>query len=262
IMAGDSETHLKDRAENGHNTRQPFLIGVSGGTASGKSSVCEKIMELLGQNKIDRHQRQVVILSQDSFYRELTPEQKAKALKGQFNFDHPDAFDNELVMKTLRDIIQGETVHIPVYDFVTHSRKDDFVTVYPADVVLFEGILMFYSQEIRDLFQMKLFVDTDPDTRLSRRVLRDIGERGRELEQVLNQYITFVKPAFEEFCLPTKKYADVIIPRGADNLVAINLIVQHIQDILNGGVTKRQNGFQDVHESPRQRRPSESSRPH
>uniref|UniRef100_A0A8C2CP48 uridine/cytidine kinase n=1 Tax=Cyprinus carpio TaxID=7962 RepID=A0A8C2CP48_CYPCA len=201
-MAGDSETHLKDRAENGHSTRQPFLIGVSGGTASGKSSVCEKIMELLGQNKIDRHQRQVVILSQDSFYRELTPEQKAKALKGQFNFDHPDAFDNQLVMKTLRDIIQGKTVHIPVYDFVKHSRKDEFVTVYPADVVLFEGILMFYAQEIRDLFQMKLFVDTDPDTRLSRRVLRDISERGRELEQVLNQYITFVKPAFEEFCLP------------------------------------------------------------
>lgn len=219
-------------------------------------------MELLGQNKIDRHQRQLVILSQDSFYRELTPEQKAKALKGQFNFDHPDAFDNELVMKTLRDIIQGETVHIPVYDFVTHSRKDEFVTVYPADVVLFEGILMFYSQEVRDLFQMKLFVDTDPDTRLSRRVLRDINERGRELEQVLNQYITFVKPAFEEFCLPTKKYADVIIPRGADNHVAINLIVQHIQDILNGGFTKRQSGFQNGHGPARQRRPSESSRPH
>ncbi|XP_059420055.1 uridine-cytidine kinase 2-B-like [Carassius carassius] len=261
-MAGDSETHLKDRAENEQNNRQPFIIGVSGGTASGKSSVCEKIMELLGQNKIDRHQRQVVILSQDSFYRELTPEQKAKALKGQYNFDHPDAFDNQLVMKTLCDIIQGKTVHIPVYDFVTHSRKAEFVTVYPADVVLFEGILMFYAQEIRDLFQMKLFVDTDPDTRLSRRVLRDIGERGRELEQVLNQYITFVKPAFEEFCLPTKKYADVIIPRGADNLVAINLIVQHIQDILNGGVAKRQNGFQDVHGTPSPRRPSESSRPH
>ncbi|XP_051773275.1 uridine-cytidine kinase 2-B [Ctenopharyngodon idella] len=261
-MAGDTETHLLDREENGHTIRQPFLIGVSGGTASGKSSVCEKIMELLGQNKIDRHQRQVVILSQDSFYRELTPEQKAKALKGQFNFDHPDAFDSELIMKTLRDIIQGNTVHIPVYDFVTHSRKDEFVTVYPADVVLFEGILMFYSQEIRDLFQMKLFVDTDPDTRLSRRVLRDISERGRELEQVLNQYITFVKPAFEEFCLPTKKYADVIIPRGADNLVAINLIVQHIQDILNGGFTKRQNGLQNGHGTPRQRRASESSRPH
>ncbi|XP_070701760.1 uridine-cytidine kinase 2-B [Pempheris klunzingeri] len=262
-MAGDSETHLRDRGENINVIRQPFLIGVSGGTASGKSSVCEKIMELLGQNKIDHHQRQVAILSQDSFYKVLTPEQKAKALKGQFNFDHPDAFDNELILETLREILQGKTVQIPVYDFVTHSRKEEFVTVYPADVVLFEGILMFYSQEIRDLFQMKLFVDTDPDTRLSRRVLRDISERGRELEQVLAQYITFVKPAFEEFCLPTKKYADVIIPRGADNLVAINLIVQHIQDILNGGLNKRHNGCINGHGTPRQRRTSESSsRPH
>ncbi|KAK6311169.1 hypothetical protein J4Q44_G00192240 [Coregonus suidteri] len=168
-MAGDTETHLSDSAENDNIIRQPFLIGVSGGTASGKSSVCEKIMELLGQNEIDHHQRQVAILSQDSFYRELTPEQKAKALKGQFNFDHPDAFDNELVTQTLWQIMQGKTVQIPVYDFFTHSRKDEFVTVYPADVVLFEGILMFYSQEIRDLFQMKLFVDTDADTRLSRR---------------------------------------------------------------------------------------------
>uniref|UniRef100_A0A3Q2YP76 Uridine-cytidine kinase n=2 Tax=Hippocampus comes TaxID=109280 RepID=A0A3Q2YP76_HIPCM len=262
-MAGDSETHLRDRGDNTDVIRQPFLIGVSGGTASGKSSVCGKIMELLGQNKIDHHQRQVAILSQDSFYKVLTPDQKAKALKGQFNFDHPDAFDNELIMHTLREILQGKTVQIPVYDFVTHSRKDEFVTVYPADVVLFEGILMFYSQEIRDLFQMKLFVDTDPDTRLSRRVLRDIGERGRELEQVLSQYITFVKPAFEEFCLPTKKYADVIIPRGADNLVAINLIVQHIQDILNGGPSKRHNSCTNGHSTPRQRRTSESSsRPH
>ncbi|XP_073077446.1 uridine-cytidine kinase 2 isoform X5 [Manis javanica] len=111
---------------------------------------------------------------------------------------------------------------------------------------------------------MKLFVDTDADTRLSRRVLRDISERGRDLEQILSQYITFVKPAFEEFCLPTKKYADVIIPRGADNLVAINLIVQHIQDILNGGLSKRQtNGYLNGYTPSRQRRPSESSsRPH
>ncbi|XP_066537733.1 uridine-cytidine kinase 2-B [Hoplias malabaricus] len=261
-MAGDSVTSLNGEEQNTNVVRQPFLIGVAGGTASGKSSVCAKIMELLGQNKIDYHQRQVATLSQDSFYRELTPEQKAKALKGQFNFDHPDAFDNELILETLHDIIQGKTVQIPVYDFVTHSRKDECVTLYPADVVLFEGILMFYSQEIRDLFQMKLFVDTDPDTRLSRRVLRDISQRGRELEQVLSQYITFVKPAFEEFCLPTKKYADVIIPRGADNLVAINLIVQHIQDILNGGFIKRQNGNVNGHGSPRQRTTSESSRPH
>uniref|UniRef100_A0A8C6U589 uridine/cytidine kinase n=1 Tax=Neogobius melanostomus TaxID=47308 RepID=A0A8C6U589_9GOBI len=215
-MAGDSETHLRDRPENAEIIRQPFLIGVSGGTASGKSSVCEKIMEMLGQNKIDHHQRQVAILSQDSFYKVLTPDQKAKAQKGQYNFDHPDAFD-----KT-------------------------FLFIF--------GILMFYSQDIRELFQMKLFVDTDPDTRLSRRVLRDISQRGRELEQVLAQYITFVKPAFEEFCLPVNKK----ICR-----LAINLIVQHIQDILNGGPNKRHNGCMNGHSTPRQRRTSESSsRPH
>ncbi|KAJ8789048.1 hypothetical protein J1605_004971 [Eschrichtius robustus] len=133
------------------------------------SSVCAKIVQLLGQNEVDYHQKQVVILSQDSFYRVLTSEQKAKALKGQFNFDHPDAFDNELIFKTLKEITEGKTVQIPVYDFVSHSRKEETVTVYPADVVLFEGILAFYSQEVRDLFQMKLFVDTDADTRLSRR---------------------------------------------------------------------------------------------
>ncbi|XP_032883924.1 uridine-cytidine kinase 2 isoform X2 [Amblyraja radiata] len=193
-MAGDSDQTVQNR--------KPFLIGVGGGTASGKSSVCTKIVQLLGQNEIDHHKRQVVIVSQDSFYRVLTPEQKGKAMKGQFNFDHPDAFDNELIFNTLRDIVEGKIVEIPVYDFVTHSRKSETVTVYPADVVLFEGILAFYVQDIRDMFQMKLFVDTDADTRLSRRVLRDISERQRDLEQVLTQYITFVKPAFEEFCLP------------------------------------------------------------
>ncbi|XP_037023264.2 uridine-cytidine kinase 2 isoform X1 [Artibeus jamaicensis] len=261
-MAGDSEQTLQSRQQP--KSGEPFLIGVSGGTASGKSSVCEKIVQLLGQNEVDHRQKQVVIVSQDSFYRVLTPEQKAKALKGQFNFDHPDAFDNELILKTLRDITEGKTVQIPVYDFVSHSRKEETVTVYPADVVLFEGILAFYLKEVRGLFQMKLFVDTDADTRLSRRVLRDINERGRELEQILTQYITFVKPAFEEFCLPTKKYADVIIPRGVDNLVAINLIVQHIQDILNGGPSKRQTNSCLSRCTPaRKRQASESSsRPH
>uniref|UniRef100_UPI003AB0F4A8 uridine-cytidine kinase 1 isoform X2 n=1 Tax=Centroberyx gerrardi TaxID=166262 RepID=UPI003AB0F4A8 len=202
---------------------RPFLIGVSGGTASGKSTVCAKIMELLGQNKVDHRQRKVAIISQDSFYRVLTPDQKAKALKGQYNFDHPDAFDNELMYQTLKDIVEGKVVEVPTYDFVTHS-----------------------SQKVRDMFHMKLFVDTDSDVRLSRRVLRDMN-RGRDLEQILSQYTTFVKPAFEEFCLPTKKYADVIIPRGVDNMVAINLIVQHIQDILNGDICKWQRGSVSSH---------------
>ncbi|VTJ85337.1 Hypothetical predicted protein [Marmota monax] len=196
---------------------RPFLIGVSGGTASGKSTVCEKIMELLGQNEVDHRQRKLVILSQDRFYKVLTAEQKAKALKGQYNFDHPDAFDNDLMHRTLKNIVEGKTVEVPTYDFVTHSRLPETTVVYPADVVLFEGILVFYSQEIRDMFHLRLFVDTDSDVRLSRRVLRDV-HRGRDLEQILTQYTTFVKPAFEEFCLPTKKYADVIIPRGVDNM--------------------------------------------
>ncbi|XP_005990701.1 uridine-cytidine kinase 1 [Latimeria chalumnae] len=232
--------------------QRPFLIGVSGGTASGKSTVCEKIMELLGQNEVDHRQRKVVILSQDRFYRVLTPEQKSKALKGQYNFDHPDAFDNELMHRTLQSIVDGKTVEVPAYDFVTHSRLPEMMTVYPADVVLFEGILIFYMQEIRDMFHLKLFVDTDSDVRLSRRVLRDM-KRGRELEQILTQYTTFVKPAFEEFCLPTKKYADVIIPRGVDNMVAINLIVQHIQDILNGDICKWQRGVSNGHGRPHKR---------
>ncbi|KAI4890385.1 hypothetical protein NFI96_014549 [Prochilodus magdalenae] len=225
---------------------RPFLIGVSGGTASGKSTVCAKIMELLGQNKVDHRQRKVVIVSQDSFYRVLTAEQKAKALKGQYNFDHPDAFDTELMCQTLKDIVEGKVVEVPTYDFVTHSRLQEKIRVYPADVVLFEGILVFYTQEVRDMFHMKLFVDTDSDVRLSRRVLRDM-RRGRDLEQILTQYTTFVKPAFEEFCLPTKKYADVIIPRGVDNMVAINLIVQHIQDILSGDICKWQRGAVNAH---------------
>ncbi|NWR45424.1 UCK1 kinase, partial [Regulus satrapa] len=217
-----------------------------------QSTVCEKIMELLGQNEVEQRQRKVLILSQDSFYKVLTAEQQAKALKGQYNFDHPDAFDNDLMHSTLKNIVEGKTVEVPTYDFVTHSRLAETTVVYPADVVLFEGILVFYNQDIRDMFHLRLFVDTDSDVRLSRRVLRDM-KRGRDLEQILTQYTTFVKPAFEEFCLPTKKYADVIIPRGVDNMVAINLIVQHIQDILNGDICKWQRGALNGHGRPYKR---------
>ncbi|XP_012287030.1 probable uridine-cytidine kinase isoform X2 [Orussus abietinus] len=218
---------------NGVEGKTPFLIGVSGGTASGKSTVCKRIMEKLGQVDKDHQERQVVCISQDSFYRELSPMEKLKAEKGQYNFDHPDAFDNDLILQTLKDILAGIKCEIPAYDYRTNSLvKDQITTIYPADVVLFEGILVFYFPNIRDLFHMKLFVDTDSDTRLARRVPRDINERGRDLDYVLNQYMNFVKPAFEEFCLPTKKFADVIIPRGADNTVAIDLIVQHIKDFL------------------------------
>nr|CAG4636129.1 EOG090X050I [Eubosmina coregoni] len=218
---------------NGYQLSKTFLIGVAGGTASGKSTVCSKIMEKLGQDEIDHRQRQVVCISQDSFYRELTPAESLKAAKGCFNFDHPG---KKIIISQnfyYYYILDGRVCSIPVYDFKTNSRRvDEFVTIYPADVLLFEGILVFYLPEIRNFFHMKLFVDSDADTRLSRRVLRDIRERGRDLEQVLSQYTSLVKPAFEEFCLPSKKYADVIIPRGSENTVAIELICQHIRDIV------------------------------
>jgi len=213
--------------------RAPFMIGVAGGTASGKSTVCERLMEGLGQNEVSVEEKQVVHLSQDSFYRELNPVEISKANKGMFNFDHPDAFDNQLMESVLTDIINGRQTKVPVYDFKTNSRSPgEFTTIYPSDVILVEGILVFYYPTLRNMFNMKLFVDTDADSRLARRVLRDIEERGRDLEHVLHQYTTLVKPAFEEFCLPTKKYADVIVPRGAENTVAIDLIKQHIQDII------------------------------
>jgi len=141
------------------------------------------------------------------------------------------------MLQVLRDLKESKPVKIPKYDYRNHCRiPEESKTVEPADVVLVEGILIFYYQDIRAMFDMKLFVDTDPDTRLARRVQRDIKERGRSLQNILHQYLTLVKPAYEEFCLPTKKYADVIIPRGAENKVAIDLIVQHIQEILRGAV--------------------------
>ncbi|XP_076060117.1 uridine-cytidine kinase isoform X2 [Oratosquilla oratoria] len=231
----DMSNSITNGISNGFGPKTPFLIGVAGGTASGKSTVCKRIMERLGQDDIEHSQRRVVCISQDAFYRPLNADETTKACKGMFNFDHPDAFDTELIVKALKQILEGKICKIPNYDFVTNSRLETITTIYPADVVLFEGILMFYHSEIRNFFHMKLFVDSDADTRLARRVMRDTRERGRNLEQILNQYTNLVKPAFEEFCLPTKKFADVIIPRGAENTVAIDLIVQHIRDLLRPG---------------------------
>jgi len=237
--------------------KRPFIIGVAGGTASGKSTVCEKIRKLVVSEDA-QNARQIITLSQDSFYRDLTSKESEQAKKGMFNFDHPDAFDHQLMLKCLKDIQSGKSTLVPVYDFKSNARVDgEFVTIQPSDVVLLEGILVFYYKEVRDVFDMKLFVDTDADTRLARRVLRDIEERGRDLENVLFQYTNLVKPAFEEFCLPTKKHADVIIPRGADNAVAVELVAQHIQDI----IWRRKNGSASKNGSPftRSRSNSDSS---
>lgn len=213
----------------------PFIIGVAGGSSSGKSEVCERIVEALGQNGKSNQERQVFVINQDSFYRKFNERELKNAAKFEFNFDHPNAVDLEALKECMKAIKRYETVNISHYNYRTHSmNKDesDILTIHQADVVIVEGILVFYDKELRELFDLKLFVDTDSDTRLARRVLRDTEERGRDIESVLSQYIRFVKPAFEEFCLPSKKYADVIIPRGNDNNVAVSLIVQHIQDLL------------------------------
>jgi uridine kinase len=216
--------------------KRPFLIGVAGGVSSGKTSVCKKILDQLTQLNID-HMKQILIINFDSFYKKLSNEEQQKALRGEHNFDHPSSFDDELAYQTIINLIQGKDTTIEIYDYKAYGFKaNEIITVRKADtpdVIIVQGILVFYYPKILDLFQMKLFVDCDADTRLSRRVVRDMTDYSRDLEHILNYYVKFVKPGFEEFCLPTKKYADVIIPRGAENIVAINLIVQHIDDLLN-----------------------------
>ena len=149
--------------------RKPFMIGVAGGTASGKSTVCDLLMEKLGQHDVNIVEKQVVHLSQDSFYRELTEVESEKAKKGMFNFDHPNAFDNELMESCLQQILAGRPTQVPVYDFKTNARVPGvYSTIYPSDVVLVEGILVFYTATLRNIFDLKLFVDTDADIRLAR----------------------------------------------------------------------------------------------
>ncbi|XP_040985704.1 uridine kinase-like protein 1, chloroplastic isoform X2 [Juglans microcarpa x Juglans regia] len=182
--------------------KQPFVIGVSGGTASGKTTVCDMIIQQL-------HDHRVVLVNQDSFYRGLTDDELKHV--HEYNFDHPDAFDTEQLLECIGKLKSGQPVHVNA-----------------SDVIILEGILVFHDQRVRNLMNMKIFVDADADTRLARRIKRDTVERSRDVHSVLEQYSKFVKPAFDNFILPSKKYADVIIPRGGENHVAIDLIVQHI----------------------------------
>ncbi|RDX84011.1 Uridine kinase-like protein 1, chloroplastic, partial [Mucuna pruriens] len=221
---------------------QPFVIGVSGGTASGKTTVCDMIIQQLHDHRVVLVNQartlpfSSLLLIEDSFYRGLRPEELERV--HEYNFDHPDAFDTEQLLECMGKLISGQGVHVPIYDFKKHQRSSDsfrqltwysFAQVNASDVIILEGILVFHDQGVRDLMNMKIFVDTDADVRLARRIRRDTVERGRDINSVLEQYAKFVKPAFDDFVLPSKKYADVIIPRGGDNHVAIDLIVQHIR---------------------------------
>ncbi|KAH1263861.1 Uridine kinase-like protein 4 [Glycine max] len=201
--------------------KQPFVIGVAGGAASGKTSVCDMIVQQL-------HDQRVVLVNQDSFYHNLTQEELTRVQ--DYNFDLPEAFDTEQLLRVMDKLKRGQAVDIPNYDFKGY-KNDVFPArrVNPADVIILEGILVFHDPRVRALMNMKIFVDTDADVRLARRIKRDTADNARDIGAVLDQYSKFVKPAFDDFILPTKKYADIIIPRGRDNHVAIDLIVQHIR---------------------------------
>ncbi|XP_015795957.1 uridine-cytidine kinase-like 1 [Tetranychus urticae] len=200
---------------------EPIIIGICGGSASGKTTVARKIIETLDVPW-------VTLLSMDSFYKVLTPDESKLARSNEFNFDSPDAFDFDLLIETLAGLKEGKRVDVPIYNFVTHSREKRSRATYGANVIIVEGILIFYHKKLLDLMDMKVFIDTDSEVRLARRLKRDIAERGRDLEGVMKQYNTFVKPSFENFIAPTVIHADIIVPRGGENQIGINLIVQHI----------------------------------
>ncbi|KAM3602278.1 uncharacterized protein V6R79_001259 [Siganus canaliculatus] len=205
--------------------KEAFVIGLCGGSASGKTTVANKIIEALDVPW-------VVLLSMDSFYKVLNKEEQELAARNEYNFDHPDAFDFELLVTVLRKLKKGKSVKVPVYDFTSHCRRKEWKTVYGANVVIFEGILAFANKELLKLLDMKVFVDTDSDIRLIRRLKRDISQRGRDISGIIKQYNKFVKPAFEQYIEPTVQAADIVVPRGGENFVALDLIVQHVHSQL------------------------------
>ncbi|CAO3699960.1 unnamed protein product [Rhizopus stolonifer] len=188
----------------------------------------------------------VVILSMDSFYNVLTPEQKKLSEQNLYDFDHPRALDYALVYDTLKKLKEGKSVTVPVYNFATHAREERTVSIYGANVIIFEGVLALYDKDIRDMMDVKIFVDTDADIQLARRIQRDIEFRGRDLEGILNQYTKYVKPAYDNYVRPSMKFADMIIPRGLENAVAIDLVTKHVQTQLNENKTRFRSGLLDT----------------
>ena len=198
---------------------QTMIIGIAGGTGSGKTTVTRKIKEYFGED--------VSVIYHDNYYKrhdELPYAERAK-----LNYDHPDAFDTDRMVEDLRRLRAGEAVRCPVYDYSIHNRTDETVEVRPTKVVIAEGILIFADPQLREQMDIKIFVDTDADTRILRRILRDVKERGRTLESVINQYLTTVKPMHEQYVQPSRKYADIVMLEGGHNLVALDMIIQRIR---------------------------------
>jgi len=196
------------------------IIGISGGSGSGKTTIVRQIAQIVPD---------FVCIAQDSYYKsaEYMDNQNITA----FNFDHPSAFDTDLMVEHLRALKRGETIHVPVYDFVRHRRSEQTVEVAPRSLVLFEGIMVFVDPRVRDLLDLKLYVDTPDDIRFIRRLQRDIKERGRTVESVIRQYLEVVRPGHLEFIEPTKAYADLIIPEGGSNEKALQVLASFMQAI-------------------------------
>lgn len=217
-MAADSPSSSFSEQQSPPPSVEPFIIGVTGASASGKTTVCHKIIDGLGDQRC-------VLVSLDWFYHGLPPDVNSAS----YNFDHPSAFDFEALREVLSQMKRRKPVRVPTYNFALHKRDEtNCVHLNVADVIIVEGILTYYDRPTRDMMHMKIFVDEDADICLSRRIERDVASRGRSVASILSQYKRFVKPAFEEFILPTKRYADIIMPRGAENVVLIDMIIKHI----------------------------------
>jgi len=201
----------------------PVVIAIAGGTGSGKTTVANVILGRVGADHI-------ALLSHDAYYKDL--KDLPSVQRDLVNFDHPESLQTGLLVEHIQMLRRGEAVHVPVYDFTTHSRKSMSLLVHPQPVILVDGILLFAEPELRRLFDVKIFVDTPPDIRFIRRLERDIRERGRSVESVIHQYQTTVRPMHLEFVEPSKRYADVIIPEGGLNTVAMDMVVARIESLL------------------------------
>ena len=199
------------------------VIGVAGGTGSGKTTVAHRILERVGEEHI-------AYIPHDAYYKDLSDRPREE--RARFNFDHPNSLESSLLVEHLQQLRRGKPVDIPIYDFTTHSRTDQTRPVTPAPIVLVEGILIFVEPELREQLDVKLFVDTDADLRFIRRLRRDIVERGRTIDSVIEQYLKTVRPMHLEFVEPSKRYADVIIPEGGFNEVAIEMVAARIRGLL------------------------------
>jgi uridine kinase len=205
---------------------QIVAIGVAGGTGSGKTTVADRILERVGAGKI-------AYIPHDAYYKDLSDQ--PKDVRAKVNFDHPDSLESALLVEHLALLRQGQPVKVPVYDFTTHSRTNETRLVMPAPIVLVEGILIFVEPDLREQLDVKIFIDTDADLRFIRRLRRDILERGRSLDSIIAQYLKTVRPMHLEFVEPSKRYADVIIPEGGFNEVAIEMVAARIRGLLEEG---------------------------